>query len=76
MLLRAMASVDRPDAMDLEALALQARLAALPFPAAWLPVLAGGFVAGMRWAARSSGILEDAGETAAAGLQETLPCLA
>jgi len=43
----------------------------LPFPAVWLPALAGGFVAGHRWAARSSGILEDAGETAAAGLHET-----
>ena len=67
--LRVQWALDRPDAMEHEAQSLQARLAVLPFPAAWMQVLASGFVAGHRWAARSSGILEDAGETAAAGLQ-------
>ncbi len=69
--LRTQWPLDHLDAMEHEALSLQARLAVLPFPAAWLSVLANGFVAGHRRAARSSGILEDAGETAAAGLHET-----
>ncbi|HTD27813.1 MAG TPA: PEP/pyruvate-binding domain-containing protein, partial [Xanthomonadaceae bacterium] len=64
-------SLDCPERMEREAQTFQTRLAALPFPATWMPVLAGAFDTGRRWAARSSGILEDAGETAAAGLYET-----
>ncbi len=70
-LLRMQWTLDRPDVLDREAVHVQTQLEALPFPAAWQDLLAGGFVAGLRWAARSSGTLEDAGETAAAGLHET-----
>lgn len=64
-------AIDDPVALERVAKQVQERLSRLPFPVRWRPMLAALDTDGGRWAVRSSGVCEDAGETAAAGLHES-----